>query len=104
MKDIDDLIERNHRILSFEAARPRAILNLQNWVNGNGCIAREETAYLDHSKELLGVASPDETVMIGLETMVEDCLARLCQCFNKVSAVRMATRQIMAEVVIESSF
>jgi hypothetical protein len=94
MKEIDELIERNHKVLSFEAARPQAISNLQNWVSGNGCIAREETAYLDYSRELLGVASPDDTVMIGLETVVENCLNRLCQCFNQVRALQRVTLRI----------
>lgn len=87
----DQLIERNHRILGREAARPRDVSSLQNWVNGNGCIAREETAYLEHSKELLSVASADDTVMTWLETFVEASLIRLRQCSGKVRHLEWIT-------------
>jgi hypothetical protein len=46
-------------MLSYEAAKPRDISSLQNWVDGNGCIAREETAYLARHKDLLSVVSAD---------------------------------------------
>jgi len=84
IKMIDNLIERNHRILSLEEARPRNTSNLRNWINGNGCLAREETAYLERSDELAGVASTDDTVITWLETLVEDSLPRLRQLFCKV--------------------
>lgn len=87
----DKLIERNHWIFSCEAARPRVVSSLQNWVNGNGCIAREETAYLEHSKELLTVASADDTVMTWLETFVEASLIRLRQFFGKVRHLQCIT-------------
>lgn len=78
------MIERNHRILGFEAAKPRDVLNLQNWVNGNGCIAREETAYLERYKELLSVSSLDDHAITWLEILVGGILVRLSKCFGKV--------------------
>ena len=74
---IDELIERNHRILNFESVKPRDVLNLQNWVRGNGCIAREETAYVERGKELLSIAIPDDNVVTWLEALVEDISVRL---------------------------
>lgn len=81
---IDALIERNYRILKLETARPRNVMSLQNWINGNGCVAREETAYLARSEELASVADTDDTVMTWLETIVEDSLTRLCRCLGMV--------------------
>lgn len=82
---IDKLIERNHRILSLETARPRNVSSLRNWINGNGCVAREETAYLARSEELANVVDSDDTVMTWLETLVEDSLTRLRRCLRQVS-------------------
>ncbi|KAI1074283.1 hypothetical protein F5B20DRAFT_574195 [Whalleya microplaca] len=75
--NIDQLIERNHRVHSLEPARARSISNLQNWIDGTGCIAREETAYLGHSEELISIANSDDSAMVWLETLIEDGLNRL---------------------------
>ncbi|KAK0706615.1 hypothetical protein B0T26DRAFT_463760 [Lasiosphaeria miniovina] len=82
LAEYDELIERNHRILSLEAAKPRDIFNLQNWVNGNGYMARKETAYLT-SHEVLSVAAPDDYAVSWLETLVEGGLVRLCDYCGK---------------------
>ncbi len=78
------MIERNHRILGFEAARPRDVLSLQNWVNGNGCIAREETAYPERGEELLSVSSSDDRAITWLEILVGGILVRLSECIGQV--------------------
>jgi hypothetical protein len=78
------MVERNYRMLTYEAAKPRDVLSLQNWVNGNACLAREETAYLTHSKELLSIATPDDGAMTQLKAWVEDNLIRVYKCFRKV--------------------
>ncbi|KAF2785960.1 hypothetical protein K505DRAFT_400440 [Melanomma pulvis-pyrius CBS 109.77] len=83
LADYDCLIIRNHQIFSFEAARPRAVSNLQNWIKGTGCLARHETNYLNYSDDLFCVASMDDTVMIWLETLVECMFTRVRQYFQK---------------------
>jgi hypothetical protein len=80
----DALVERNHRILNFKAAEPRDILSLQNWVDGNACLAREETAYLARCNELLSVASSDDGALAQIEAWMEDYLIRFCSGFCKV--------------------
>lgn len=71
-------------MLRFEAAKPRDVLSLQNWVNGNACLARDETAYLTYSKELLSVASLDDGAVTRLEAWVEDILIRFYKSFCEV--------------------
>lgn len=71
-------------MLGFEDAKPRAVLSLQNWVDGNACIAREETKYLTQGNELLCVASPHDGAMTRLEDWVADKLIRFCKGFYKV--------------------
>ncbi|KAA6413164.1 MAG: hypothetical protein FRX48_02908 [Lasallia pustulata] len=74
LADYDALVERNQRMLGFEVAKPRDVLSLQNWVNGNACLAREETAYLTRCKDLLCVASSNDSAVTRLEAWVEDNL------------------------------
>jgi hypothetical protein len=71
-------------MLSFEAAKPRDVLSLQNWVNGNACLAREETAYLTRCNELLSVASLGDGAVSWLEAKVEDILIRFYKVVYKV--------------------
>jgi hypothetical protein len=83
-KIIDALVERNYRMLNFEAAKPRDVLSLQNWVNGNACLARDETEYLKFCKELLSISSPDDDTVSRLESWVEDILIRFYKGFREV--------------------
>jgi hypothetical protein len=71
-------------MLNFDAAKPRDVLSLQNWVNGNACLAREETAYMSFCKELLSIASPDDNTVARLESWVEDSLIRFYKGFREV--------------------
>ncbi|KAE8447334.1 hypothetical protein EG329_010892 [Mollisiaceae sp. DMI_Dod_QoI] len=64
--------ERNRQVLGFEAASDRDVVNLQNWIDGNGCIARDESAYLARPEDLLSVVSPDDYAVAWLGALVED--------------------------------
>jgi hypothetical protein len=85
------MVERNYRMLAYEAAKPRDVLSLQNWVNGNACLAREETAYLTHCKELLSIAPSDDGAVTQLKAWVEDNLIRFYKCFRKVRIYALGT-------------
>ena len=63
-------------MLGFESARSRDVLSLQNWVNGNACLAREEAAYLTHCKDLLSIAPSGDDAVTQLRPWVEDKLIR----------------------------
>lgn len=82
---IDALLERNHRILSFKAPKPRYTSALLNWINGNGSIARDETAYLTQSNDLLSLTYLEDNALVGLEIIVEKGLVRLQKCLGQVS-------------------
>lgn len=60
---------------------------MQNWVDGNGCIAREETDYLACRKDLLSVTVPDDSALTWLETSVENSLIRFSKWFGRVSTI-----------------
>lgn len=87
----DALIERNFRVFGYETARSRDIASLQNWVNGNACIARAETAYLGHEEELIGVPLADGGAS-GLEAWIEDWLIWCHKLFRKVGKVSEITQ------------
>ncbi|KAH6659935.1 hypothetical protein BKA67DRAFT_530056 [Truncatella angustata] len=48
--------------------------NLENWLEGNPCIAREETKFLSREEDLLTVAAVDDGVLHWLEHMVSTVL------------------------------
>jgi len=77
-------------MLSFEVASHRNVVNLQNWVGGNGCIAREETAYLARAEDLLSVVSPDDNAVAWLEALVEDRRVYCRERFGQVRNPRLA--------------
>ncbi|KAI1825595.1 hypothetical protein F4861DRAFT_500915 [Xylaria intraflava] len=72
LADYDALIKRNNEVLGLETASHRDITNLENWVDGNGCIARAETAYLARTEDLLSVAHRDDNALAWLGSLVED--------------------------------
>lgn len=76
LADYDAYIERSHRVLGLEVASHRDVVSLQNWVDGNGCIARQETAYLAQTEDLLTIASPDDGATKWLGALVEGFLFR----------------------------
>jgi hypothetical protein len=77
-------------VLSFEGASHRAVASLQNWVDGNGCIAREETAYLARAEDLLCVVSPDDNAVSSLGTLIEDSRVYFREKYGQVRNPRLA--------------
>ncbi|CAI7605571.1 unnamed protein product [Penicillium glandicola] len=82
--DYDQFIERTSRIHNFGPACPRDIESLNNWLERTGSLAREETAYLARSHELISLAPAGDSAMMQLETWVEDKFIRLFPSFQKV--------------------
>jgi hypothetical protein len=71
-------------MLSFGSAEGRDVRSLQNWLDGTGCLAREETAYLTHSRDLVSLAPAGDNAVLQVETWVEDKLIRFYRGFRKV--------------------
>ncbi|KAE8321315.1 hypothetical protein BDV39DRAFT_212541 [Aspergillus sergii] len=83
LTDYDTYLERTRRTLALGPPSERDTQALQNWLDGTGMIAREERAYLSHSRDLVTVAPADDTAMTHLETWVEDQLIRYYRGFRK---------------------
>ena len=71
-------------MLSLEAASSRDVSSLQNWLDGNGCLARQETAYLSRYDDLLTAASPGDQSVTSLEAWVEVTLVNVYRYLRKV--------------------
>ncbi|KAF5643465.1 uncharacterized protein FTJAE_3265 [Fusarium tjaetaba] len=78
LEDLDKFLLRSRQISELEQADPRAVTNLQNWLNGTGSIARAESRFLNYPlQELLSTSPRDESAMIGLENNVAENLLRV---------------------------
>ena len=83
-KRTDTSLERTQKIMSLDHALSRDVTSLRNWVNGNGCLNREETEYLAHEQELVRLASSKDGATKQFEDWVEDLCVRYCKSFRAV--------------------
>ncbi|KAL6922447.1 hypothetical protein FSST1_006473 [Fusarium sambucinum] len=65
LKDIDDAME------DYDMAPKQARADLKNWINGVGCIARKEIAYLHHAEDLICLNNTGDVASSWVELMVE---------------------------------
>ncbi|PVH94288.1 hypothetical protein DM02DRAFT_539782, partial [Periconia macrospinosa] len=72
LTDYESLIQPNSLILALPCGWRRYIRSLQKWVDGNRCIAREETEYLQHCDNLVTAASSSKgTVLAWIKIRLE---------------------------------
>ena len=64
-------------MLQYPDADPRDVGSVQNWVDGTGSIAREESRYLSHAGDLASMANPADRAVNCVEIAVEDVAQRL---------------------------
>lgn len=74
-------------MLNLGSAQRRDVESLQNWLNGTGCLAREETTYLAY-RDLASLASAGDSAITQLEAWVEAKLIRYYGGFRKVTQRR----------------
>jgi hypothetical protein len=53
-------------------AKEKDVVNLKNWLSGNGCIAREESDYLAKAYDLGTLDSHSEDIRHNLESFLEE--------------------------------
>lgn len=81
---VDNFIERTRRVLDWKSAEQRDIRSLRNWLDGTGCIAREEEAYLGHTNDLCSLAPVNDHALRQIEHWVEEKLIRFYHGFRNV--------------------
>ncbi|KAK5651860.1 hypothetical protein OQA88_11629 [Cercophora sp. LCS_1] len=77
LAEYDASILRSNQVLGFESPEPQHVLSLRNWLEGNGCIAREESRFLEHSDDLFTLSRSNDGVVSWLERIVSKLLAFL---------------------------
>jgi hypothetical protein len=83
--ELDGMVERSYRCFRLQEAAKRDVTSLQNWLDGTGCISRDETAFLDKEGDLASLASPPDEAIASFEPLIEQIVMRLCKLFKKVS-------------------
>jgi hypothetical protein len=68
------MIEQNHRILCLPEPSDKDVQSLKNWIEGTSCLARQESAYLEDSGDLLNLSEPVDNTITWMESLVEDSL------------------------------
>ncbi|KAF4961384.1 hypothetical protein FSARC_10200 [Fusarium sarcochroum] len=76
LADYDDFVEKTSRTLNFSAAEARDAQSLKNWLDGNGCLARDETAWLGHERDLFSLVPTVDNAVTRFENWIEDRAAR----------------------------
>src|SRR5690606_9427987 len=72
--------------------RPEDVTSLNNWLEGNGCLSREESAYLQEPYDLLTVAAPEDGALSWLVAVIEGLQARFRRHFVKVRGASASWR------------
>ncbi|KAJ5025054.1 hypothetical protein J3E73DRAFT_192415, partial [Bipolaris maydis] len=92
LESYDQLVKRNSEILCMEAAKPRDITNIRNWVNETGCITKSEMDYLNSPMDLMSVgASTTDGALSQLKDPVEDLVK--CYIDHDVQGLRSKVSQ-----------
>lgn len=82
---IDGLLQRNSKAFSYSKATIRDVRSLRRWVEGTGCLARDETTFLDHQEDLVNIVGPFDHAAVQVEPLVEESLVYLASLFHVVS-------------------
>jgi hypothetical protein len=60
------------------------VKSLRNWIEGNSCIAREETQYLDHERDLFNIVGKGDDAMACIQPLIEDFFIQAAKCLRLV--------------------
>ena len=80
----DELLERNHRALKYEAPQRLNLASLQNWTEATGSLARAEIAYLDNADDLICLATQTDEILVRVELFLERVVIWATELFGMV--------------------
>ncbi|KAI0409257.1 hypothetical protein F4802DRAFT_242027 [Xylaria palmicola] len=81
-------MERASRALSLRRPPRRNVSSLTNWLNGTAALARDETAYLINTNDLVSLSSSGDGLVTSMEALAEDGLIRFHKGFRSLSGNR----------------
>jgi hypothetical protein len=68
----------------------RDVQSLRNWVDGNRCMARDETSYLSDEKDLFSLSPTLDSAATRFEDWIEDRVAQFF-CHSKLVSETIVT-------------
>jgi len=71
--------------MSMRRPPQRDVTSLVNWLDGTAALARDETQYLNHARDLVSLGPTDDSLFSVTESLVEDSLIRYSEWFRTVS-------------------
>lgn len=80
----DAMLEHNRAIFAAEVPQKRDLANLRNWLDNKASVARDETAYLFKTQDLMTVHSPRDDTLSRLTPLAERLVSVLCRLLKKV--------------------
>jgi hypothetical protein len=88
----DSLIDKSNLALTLSDAESRDVRSLRNWVDGNGCLAGNETSYLEHDCDLVSLVPTIDNAVKGFESWIEEKLVQFLPKFREVCQRPLHTR------------
>lgn len=85
----DAILDRNRGILAFHNPRKKDVVNIRNWVENKSSLARNETAYLFQSKDLMTILSPQDAAVARLTPVLEGFMRTGYRLFRKVGGLKL---------------
>ncbi len=79
----DGLLGRSQRTVGAEGILELDTANLPCWVDVTDCLAREQTAYLNHETDLMYVATSYQDEVTRLLPLVAEVRAKAYQCLER---------------------
>jgi hypothetical protein len=71
-------------MLSYESPQSRDVASLENWITRTACLARDETAYLSKTQDLLSVTSLLDDSIVVLEQYCENVVIAIFKWLRRV--------------------
>ncbi|CAG8962188.1 hypothetical protein HYFRA_00005239 [Hymenoscyphus fraxineus] len=82
LREYDEIIEKNRKVLSYPTPKPRDLTNLTNWIENSASLAAEETGYLS-KPDLLTIGMPIDEPLLQVELLLEHVIMFCYEIFNK---------------------
>ncbi|EXA33850.1 hypothetical protein NW761_014338 [Fusarium oxysporum] len=81
--DYDSFIDKTNLALTLSDAESRDVQSLRNWVDGNGCLAGNETSYLEHDRDLVSLVPTLDNAVKRFESWIEERLVQFLPKFRE---------------------
>jgi hypothetical protein len=67
------MMDHASKSLSYPTAAKRNVQSLDNWMQANSSIARNEVAYIQEKDDLANLSKFTDNAITRVESLVEDC-------------------------------